>query len=164
MTAGGSRGRPLRVLFLCTGNSARSQMAEAILNHKAGGRIVARSAGSQPAPRVNPLAIDTLKEYGLPWAGHSPQSVDRFVREPWDLVVTVCDHAKEACPVFPSAPTQLHWGVPDPAGVEGDDATRRAAFRDAYLLLSRRIDLLLALPLERVGRLARRPTGPPPRG
>jgi protein-tyrosine-phosphatase len=160
--AGEARERPLRVLFLCTGNSARSQMAEAILNHKAAGRIVARSAGSQPAARVHPLALDTLRAHGLEWAGHPPQGIEQVLREPWDLVVTVCDHAKESCPLFPSAHTQLHWGMPDPAAAGGDDTAKRAAFRDAYLLLSRRIDLLLALPLERLERLGRSPGAPPP--
>jgi arsenate reductase len=143
-------GRPLRLLFLCTGNSARSQMAEAILNRKAGGRIVAESAGSQPAARVNPLAIETLREYGIEWAGRPPRSVDGLEREPWDFVITVCDRAKESCPVFLGQPVLAHWGMPDPAGAVGDDAAKRAAFREAFLLLRGRIDLFLALPLEKL--------------
>ena len=145
--------RPLRLLFLCTGNSARSQMAEAILNHRAKGRIVAESAGSQPAARVNPLAIDTLGEYGIEWAGHPPRSVDGLEGERWDFVITVCDRAKESCPIFPGQPMLAHWGMPDPAEVEGDAVAKRAALRATYLLLSRRIDLLLALPLERLEQL-----------
>lgn len=156
------RDRPLRVLFVCTGNSARSQMAEAIMNHKGAGRVVARSAGLRPARHVNPLAIETLKQFGVGWAGRSPQGLDQFVPEPWDLVVTVCDHAKESCPVFPNAATHLHWGMPDPAAAEGDDDARRAAFRETYLLLTRRIDLLLAFPLERLEGLSRRPARSPP--
>ena len=144
----------MQLLFLCTGNSARSQMAEAILNSKARGRIVAESAGSQPAPRVNPLAIETLRDYGIEWAGHPPRSVAGLERERWDCVITVCDRAKESCPIFPGQPVVVHWGMRDPAGVEGDDATKRAAFRDAFLLISRRIDLLLALPLEKLEQLA----------
>ena len=135
-----------RLLFLCTGNSARSQMAEAILNAKGQGRIVAASAGSRPAERVNPYALATLREFNISWAGHEPRSIDGLEREQWDFVITVCDRAKEACPIFPGRPTLAHWSIPDPAEVEGDDAAKRAAFRDAFLELRRRIDLLLALP------------------
>ena len=147
-------GRPLRVLFLCTGNSARSQMAEAVLNWKGKGRFAAESAGSRPANRVNPLAIDTLRQYDIPSPSHAPRAIDGLEREPWDFLITVCDRAKESCPVFPGQPMLAHWGMPDPAEVEGDEVTRRAAFRDAFLLISRRIDLLLALPLEKLERLA----------
>ena len=152
--AGASPRDPFRLLFLCTGNSARSQMAEAILNRKARGRIVAHSAGSRPAARVNPLTIETLREYGIEWAGHAPRGVDLLGREPWDFVITVCDRAKESCPIFPGQPMLAHWGMPDPAEVQGDEAARRAAFRETYLLLDRRIAFLLALPLERLERLA----------
>jgi arsenate reductase len=138
--------RPFRLLFLCTGNSARSQMAEALLNARGQGRFVAASAGSNPASRVNPLAIDTLREFGIPWSGHPPRSVQGLERERWDFVVTVCDRAKESCPIFPGQPVLAHWGMPDPADVQGDEETKRAAFRDAFLLLSRRIDVLLANP------------------
>jgi len=148
------RARPFRLLFLCTGNSARSQMGEALLNYKAKGRIVAESAGSEPAAAVNPLAIETLAEHGIPWHGHAPRSVEGLEKEPWDFVITVCDKAREACPIFPGQPVLAHWGMPDPAAVTGDEAARRAAFRDAFVLLSRRIDLLLALPLERLERMA----------
>jgi len=150
-----SSSREFRLLFLCTGNSARSQMAEAILNWKGAGRFRAESAGSRPAARVNPLAIETLRDHGLVWSGHSPRSVDvdGLEREPWDFVITVCDRAKEACPIFPGQPVLAHWGMPDPAEVEGDDGAKRAAFRDAFLLIARRIDLLLALPIEKLERL-----------
>jgi len=144
-----------RVLFLCTGNSARSQMAEALLNWKGKGRFEAHSAGSRPAAQVNPFAIEVLREHGISWAGHAPRSVDGLEREHWDFVVTVCDRAKEACPIFPGQPILAHWGMPDPAEVEGDRATKQAAFRDAFVLLSRRIDLLLALPLEKLEQLGR---------
>lgn len=126
----------LRVLFVCTGNSARSQMAEALVNHKGKGRVVAESAGSQPAPQVNPLALETLREFGVPWGGRPPRSVDGLERLAWDNVITVCDRAKESCPVFPGAPQQAHWSLPDPHD--------KAAFRATFLDLSRRIDLLLA--------------------
>ena len=146
--------RRFRLLFLCTGNSARSQMAEALLNSKGKGLFEAASAGSKPAAQVNPHAIETLRECGIPWAGHPPRSVDGLEQESWDFVITVCDRAKESCPIFPGQPIMAHWGMPDPAEVEGDDATKRAAFRDAFVLLSRRIDLLLALPLTKLDRLA----------
>jgi len=152
MTAG--RAGPFRLLFLCTGNSARSQMAEALLNWRGRTRFHAESAGSHPARTVNPHAIATLREHGVPWAGHPPRGLDGLERQPWDFVITVCDRAKEACPVFLGQPVVAHWGMPDPATVEGDEETIRAAFRDAFLLLSRRVDLLLALPLEGLERLA----------
>src|SRR6185295_14699715 len=142
------------LLFLCTGNSARSQMAEALLNSKGKGRFEAASAGSRPAARVNPYAVDTLREYGIPWAGHPPRSVDGLEREPWDFVITVCDRVKESCPIFPGQPVLAHWGMPDPADVAGDEVTKRKAFDAAFLLLSRRVDLLLALPIEKLERLA----------
>ena len=143
-----------RLLFLCTGNSARSQMAEALLNWKGRGRFHAESAGSRPADRVNPHAIDALREYDIPWAAHAPRSIDGLERESWDFVITVCDRAKESCPIFPGQPILAHWGMPDPAEVAGDEATKRKAFEAAFLLLSRRIDLLLALPIEKLERLA----------
>ena len=121
-------------------------MAEAILNAKGNGRFEAASAGSRPAAAVNPYALETLREFKIPWAGHPPRSIDGLEREQWDFVITVCDRAKEACPIFPGQPVLAHWGMPDPAGVEGDEAAKRAAFRTAFLELSRRIDLLLALP------------------
>ncbi len=99
----GAAPRPFRLLFLCTGNSARSQMAEAMLNFKAKGRFLAESAGSAPAARVNPLAIAALKRAGIEWHGHPPRSVDGLENEPWDFVITVCDNAREACPDLPGA-------------------------------------------------------------
>jgi len=143
-----------RVLFLCTGNSARSQMAEALLNWKGRERFHAESAGSRPADRVNPHAIETLREYNVPWQGRAPRGIDGLERESWDFVVTVCDRAKESCPIFPGQPIMAHWGMADPADVAGDEARKRKAFEAAFLLLSRRIDLLLALPIEKLERLA----------
>jgi arsenate reductase len=147
-------GEPLRLLFLCTGNSARSQMAEAILGLRAKGRIATASAGSHPAPEVNPLAIATLAEFGIEWRGHAPRGIDSVADKRWDFVITVCDRARESCPIFPGQPVLAHWGMPDPAVVVGDETERRAAFRDAFWTLSRRIDLLLALPIESLERLA----------
>ena len=145
---------PLRVLILCTGNSARSQMVEAILNQKGRGRFTAESAGSQPAARVNPYAIEALQEAGIDWKGRRPRGVDDLGSRSWDIVITVCDRAKEACPIFPGQPALAHWGMEDPASVEGDDDTKRRAFREALQLISRRVDLMLALPVEKLERLA----------
>jgi arsenate reductase len=142
-----------RVLFLCTGNSARSQMAEAVVNQKGRGRFRAASAGSSPATRVNPLAVAVLRESGIEWQGRPPRGLDGLETEHWDFVITVCDRAKEACPVFPGQPIVAHWGMPDPAAAEGDAAVRRAAFEHALIVISRRIDLLFALPIEKLDRL-----------
>jgi arsenate reductase (thioredoxin) len=138
--------RVLRVLFLCTGNSARSQMAEAALNQRGGGRFVAESAGSEPAAQVNPLALDALRDAGIRWQGHPPRGLDTLEQEEWDIVITVCDHAREACPVFPGHPVVAHWGMTDPAAVEGDPERKRHAFREALRLINQRLNLLLALP------------------
>lgn len=146
--------RPLRVLILCTGNSARSQMAEAILNLKGRGRFVAESAGSQPASRVSPYAIETLRAAGIDWKGKQPRKIDDLEGQSWDIVITVCDGAREACPIFPGQPVFAHWGMADPAAIEGDDETKRRAFREAFQLLSRRIDLMLAVPAEKLDSLA----------
>ncbi|HZN98542.1 MAG TPA: arsenate reductase ArsC [Gemmatimonadales bacterium] len=146
--------RPLRVLILCTGNSARSQMAEAVLNQKGRSRFVAESAGSQPAAQVNPFAIEALRDAGIDWRGRRPRGIDDLVTGNWDIVITVCDNAREACPVFPGQPALAHWGMEDPAAVQGDDEVKRRAFRDALQLISRRIDLMLALPINKLERLA----------
>ena len=100
-------------------------MAEALLNWKGRGRFRAESAGSHPADRVNPHAIETLRDYDVPWAGHAPRGIDGLEREPWDFVITVCDRAKESCPIFPGQPILAHWGMPDPADVAGDEAAQR---------------------------------------
>jgi arsenate reductase len=147
-------GKAMRVLFLCTGNSARSQIAETVLNRKGRGRFVAESAGSQPAARVNPHAIDVLERHGYFWTGGRPRSVDQVLDGDWDFVITVCDRAREACPIFPGQPVVAHWGMPDPAAVEGAEEEKRRAFDDTLVLVSRRIDLLLALPVEKLSRLA----------
>lgn len=140
--------KPLRVLVLCTGNSARSQIAEALLNRLGNGRIEAASAGSRPAARVNPGAIDVLRRHGIEWNGHAPRGLDGLDRERWDIVLTVCDNAKEACPIFPGQPVQAHWGMPDPAEESGSEARRRAAFDQAYATIASRVAGMLALPLE----------------
>jgi arsenate reductase len=143
----------MRILILCTGNSARSQIAEALLATKGGARVVAASAGSRPASRVNPFAVAVLAEAGIDWQGKTPRGMDGLESERWDFVITVCDRAKESCPYFPGQPMLAHWGMPDPAEVEGSDEAKRAAFRDTFVTLSRRIDLLLALPVDKLERL-----------
>jgi arsenate reductase len=142
-----------RVLILCTGNSARSQIAEAVLARKGGDRFEVVSAGSRPASRVNPVAVQVLAEAGITWEGKVPKGLEGLDRERWDFVITVCDRAKEACPIFPGTPILAHWGMPDPADVEGE-LPRLRAFRDTLVVLNRRIDLLLALPVEKLERLA----------
>ena len=141
-----------RVLFLCTGNSARSQIAEALLNHDGAGRFEAESAGTVPAARVNPGAVEALAAAGIKWHGHPPRSADGLERRPWDLVVTVCDDAKESCPIFPAGPVIAHWGMPDPAAVQGDANTKRAAFLHTLEVLRRRIGALVNLPVEELAR------------
>jgi arsenate reductase len=150
--------QPLNVLFLCTGNSARSILAEAILNHDGEGRFRAYSAGSNPTGKVNPWAIHTLKTLGYPAEGYGSKSWSEFADGPeFDLIFTVCDGAAaETCPVWPGRPTSAHWGIPDPAAVEGSDAEKAAAFLDAFRMLKRRIDLMLALPIASLEQIALR--------
>jgi arsenate reductase len=143
-----------RILFLCTGNSARSQIAEALVATKASDRFDAASAGSKPAAQVNPLAIEALRQVGIDWSGREPKGLGAVETQPWDIVITVCDRAKEACPIFPGRPATAHWGMDDPAEVEGTSEERLRAFILTRQLLARRIDLLLALPLEKLDRLA----------
>lgn len=140
---------PFRVLVLCTGNSARSQIAEALLATRGNGRIEAASAGSRPAPRVNPFAVEVLRDHGIDWQGHTPKGIDDVTGEHFDLVITVCDNARDACPYFPGAGAQVHWGLPDPADETEPEAARRA-FGATYDALATRIDALLALPLARL--------------
>ena len=145
---------PLNVLFLCTGNSARSILAESILNAAGKGRFKAYSAGSHPAGQVNPLVLDWLKKQGLPTGRLRSKSWDEFAAPDapkLDFVITVCDNAAgEVCPVWPGRPMSAHWGVPDPAAVEGTDEQKRKAFTDAALTLRRRIELFLSLPMQRL--------------
>ncbi|MBK7350360.1 MAG: arsenate reductase ArsC [Gemmatimonadetes bacterium] len=145
---------PFRVLILCTGNSARSQIAEALLAHKGAGRFEVVSAGSRPAGRVNPFAVQVLGEAGIRWEGKVPRGLDGLETQRWDFVITVCDRAREACPIFPGTPILAHWGMPDPAEVEGTEEVKRRAFQDTMVTLGRRIDLLLALPIAKLERLA----------
>ena len=143
-----------RILFLCTGNSARSQIAEALVATRASDRFDAASAGSKPAARVNPLAVEVLRQVGIDWSGREPKGLDAVGSQPWDVVITVCDRAKEACPIFPGRPATAHWGMEDPAEVGGTEDERLRAFTFTRQLLARRIDLLLALPIEKLDQLS----------
>ena len=146
------------VLFLCTGNSARSLIAESVLNTEGKGRFRAWSAGSRPKAEPHPYTIDMLRRFGHDVAGLRSKSWDEFARPDapvMDFVFTVCDDAAaEECPYWPGQPMSAHWGMPDPAAMAGTEAERRLAFADAFRVLSRRISLLVNLPLASVDRLA----------
>ena len=150
--------RVLNVLFLCTGNSARSILAESILTRLGDGRFHAFSAGSHPAGHVNRFALELLQQQGLPVAGLRSKSWEEFARPdapPVDFVFTVCDSAAgEVCPVWPGQPITAHWGIEDPAAVEGDDDTKRRAMILASQLLSRRIRLFISLPFPKLDAMA----------
>ena len=139
------------VLFICTGNSARSIMAEALMNHLGKGRFKAWSAGSFPKGEVNPFALQTLQALRIRTDGLRSKSWDEFAQPgapSMDFVFTVCDQAAgEVCPIWPGMPMTAHWGLPDPAAVEGSNEVKQQAFRDAAVTISRRIELMLALPL-----------------
>ncbi|MDP2416262.1 arsenate reductase ArsC [Rhodoferax sp.] len=146
------------VLFLCTGNSARSIMAECILNHLGGGRFRAYSAGSHPAGQVNPLAIELLQRNHYKTESLRSKNWNEFALADaphMNFVLTVCDKAAgEVCPFWPGQPLSAHWGVPDPASVVGDEQAVEKAFADTFIVLSRRIALMVNLPFEKLDRLA----------
>jgi len=146
------------VLFLCTGNSARSILAEVLLNHWGKGRFRAYSAGSFPKGAVHPMALERIAAAGLPIAGFRSKSWNEFAKPgapAMDFVFTVCDQAAaEVCPVWPGQPMTAHWGVQDPAAVEGPDSARRQAFRDAFRALEARIKLFASLRVEALDRLS----------
>lgn len=148
---------PIRVLFLCTGNSARSILAEALLGTLGRGRFEACSAGSQPSGHVQPLATELATALGYPPEKLRSKSWDEFAAPgapALDMIITVCDNAAgELCPAWPGHPAVAHWSVPDPAAVDGSEAVRRQAFRAAYATLRRRVELLLALPLDKLDTL-----------
>jgi protein-tyrosine-phosphatase len=148
------------VLFLCTGNSARSILGEALLNHLGKGRFKAYSAGSHPGGKVNPFALELLAQNGIATTALRSKSWSEFEAPgapQLDIVFTVCDSAaKETCPLWPGQPINVHWGIADPAAVEGSDEGKRKAFRDAYEILHRRISLLAKLPLANLERAALR--------
>lgn len=149
--------RVYNVLFLCTGNSARSILAEAILNREGKGRFRAFSAGSQPKGEVNPHALTLLKNAGHDTSALRSKSWNEFAEAgapQLDFVFTVCDNAAgEACPFWPGQPMTAHWGIPDPAAAEGSEAEIGVAFNDAYRMLKRRIELFLALPIMKLDRM-----------
>ena len=141
---------PYRVLFLCTGNSARSIMAEALLADLGAGRFSSFSAGSQPTGVVNPLALETLDSKGVPCSGPRCKSWDRFCdAAPMDFIITVCDQAAaEACPAWPGRPCSAHWGLADPATVGGTVENQLTAFADAFEILERRVSEFATLPID----------------
>lgn len=150
--------RPFNVLFLCTGNSARSIFGEAILAREGLGKFKAYSAGSQPRGEVHPYTLELLRHLNHPTKGIRSKSWDEFAKSgapELDFVFTVCDDAaKEVCPVWPGQPMSAHWGVPDPAAVEGTEAERRLAFADSYRMLKNRISAFVNLPIASLDRLS----------
>ena len=150
--------RPFNVLFLCTGNSARSIIAEAILNREGRGKFRAFSAGSHPKGSVHPYALNLLRRMNYDTSGFRSKSWDEFARPDapkLDFVFTVCDNAAgEACPVWPGQPMTAHWGIPDPAEVKGNPAEVALAFKDAYRMLHQRIGMFTALPLRSLDKLS----------
>jgi arsenate reductase len=150
--------RPLNVLFLCTGNSARSIMAEAILNREGRGKFRAFSAGSHPIGRVNPLALNLLRKLNHDISTLRSKSWDEFATPDapaLDFVFTVCDDAaNEICPIWPGQPMSAHWGLPDPAKATGNDAERAFAFDDCFRMLNQRISIFVSLPLKNLSKLS----------
>ena len=120
---------PTRVLILCTGNSARSQMAEGWLRHFGGDAFEVASAGTRPAERVNPLAVRAMAEVGIDLSAHYPKHLEHFLNDQWDYVITVCDRANEECPIFPGGKRRTHWSFEDPAAAQGSEEERLAVFR-----------------------------------
>ena len=149
--------RPFNVLFLCTGNSARSVIAESVLRQVGAGRFTSHSAGSHPTGTVNPFALEFLRTNRLPTDGLRSKNWEEFAQPgspPLDFVFTVCDNAAgEVCPVWPGQPMTAHWGVPDPAAVEGSDEQKRKAFSNTGHILLNRIRLFVSLPLAKLDRL-----------
>jgi protein-tyrosine-phosphatase len=153
-----SKSKPLNVLFLCTGNSARSIMAEAILNRLGAGKFKAYSAGSHPAGQLNPLALNLLRKTNYDVSQLRSKSWDEFGAEDapeLDFVFTVCDDAaNELCPIWPGQPMTAHWGLPDPAKATGNDAERAFAFDDCFRMLTQRISVFVNLPIESLSKLS----------
>lgn len=150
--------KPYNVLFICTGNSARSIIAEGLLNEMGKGRFKAYSAGSHPKGAVHPLALKELHSLHIPTDGFRSKSWEEFAAPgapEMDFVFTVCDQAAgEVCPVWPGQPMTAHWGMPDPAAVEGSDDAKAKAFKDTAITMKRRLDLMMSLPMASLGRMA----------
>lgn len=145
---------PRKVLFLCTGNSARSILGEYLLRKIDGRRFETHSAGSHPRGEVHPLAVQVLREtYGLDAGGARSKSMDEYRGVDFDFVITVCDNARESCPIWPGQPIVAHWGMDDPAAVEGTQEEQLRAFQETARILHRRLDLLANLPLDKLDRL-----------
>ncbi|HSS35968.1 MAG TPA: MerR family transcriptional regulator [Patescibacteria group bacterium] len=142
---------PIRVLFVCTGNSARSQIAEAVLGRLGGADFQVFSAGTRPKG-VNPYTVRVLADGGIDWSEARSKSVDAFLDQSFDYVITVCDRARQSCPVFPGQHNTLHWGLDDPAEVDGDDEERLAAFRKTYVEINQRIRPFIEVALRAAGR------------
>lgn len=145
---------PIRVLFVCTGNSARSQLAEALLTQFGGDDFEVYSAGTEPKG-VNPFAVETLASRGIDWSGAASKSVTQFIGQSFDYVITVCDRARQSCPVFPGQYNSLHWGLEDPAEVEGTAAEKRAAFDRTAMELTQRLRPFIEVALRAAGRQRR---------
>lgn len=138
---------PLRVLFLCTGNSARSQMGEALLRHMSRGQIEIVSAGSRPRPEIHPMARRAVKKlFGLDMAGQYPKPLEEFLGERFDYIITVCDRAAESCPAFPEDPERIRWSFEDPAAVEGSEEKKQRAFEQTAHDMAGRIRIWMSLP------------------
>jgi arsenate reductase (thioredoxin) len=148
------KSRPYKFLFLCTGNSARSILGEYLLRRLGGARFQVFSAGSFPTGKVNPLAVQVLKDvYNIDAADARSKSWEEIKDVEFDFVVTVCDNARESCPVWPGQPIVAHWSSPDPAAIEGSDAEKYRAFKDVAFQINRRLQLLTSLPLDKLDRL-----------
>jgi arsenate reductase (thioredoxin) len=146
--------RPYKVLFLCTGNSARSIFGEYLLRRLGGSRFQVFSAGSFPTGKVNPLAVQVLKDvYNIDASEARSKSWEEFEDIEFDFVVTVCDNARETCPIWPGQPIVAHWSSPDPAAVDGTDAEKYRAFKDVAFQINRRLQLFTSLPLDKLNRL-----------
>ena len=148
----------MRILYLCTGNSARSIMAEALATTESGGRFVGYSAGSHPAGKVNPFAVEQIRTLGYPPEKLRSKNWDEFAAPgapQMDFIITVCDNAAgEVCPIWPGQPMTAHWGMPDPAAVEGKDAERRLAFAETLRMLNNRISTFVNLPIKSLDKLS----------
>ena len=146
--------KPYKFLFLCTGNSARSIIGEYLLKRLGGSRFQVFSAGSFPTGKVNPLAVQVLRDvYHIDAAEARSKSLEEFKDEEFDFVVTVCDNARETCPVWPGQPIVAHWSSPDPAAVEGSEAEKYQAFKEVAFQINRRLQLFTSLPFEKLDRL-----------
>lgn len=143
-----------KVLFLCTGNSARSQMAEAILNSNGTNKFTACSAGTNPTDKINPLAVKAMARVGIDISSNKPKSVNQFINEDFDFIITLCDKGKEQCINFTGMPIFAHWGLPDPAGFEGTELEKLRQFDEILKQLITRINLFINLPMEKLDRLS----------